>query len=121
MTNIQRETGESEAQFWSSIPDLSQIEREQAEALQVARLTTRAPNQTGLGEMDTQPQSYLTNYTENSTTAASQVLQTMFVSDDEMQIMGSLTHSRSKRVVMPVDMEQPLVLVAKQRSKRAKN
>ena len=43
--------------------------------------------------MDTQPQSYLTNYTENSTTAASQVLQTVFVSDDEMQIMGSPTHS----------------------------
>ena len=32
----------------------------------------------------------------------------MFVSDDEMQIMGSPTHSRSERVVMPVNMEQPL-------------
>ena len=106
--NVQRETGESEAQFWSSIPDPSQIEREQAEALRVARLATIAPNQTGLGEMDTQPQSYLTNYTKNSTTAASQVLQTMFVSDDKMQVMGSLTHSRSERVVTPVDMEQPL-------------
>ena len=31
--NVQRETGESEAQFWSSIPDPSQIEREQAKAL----------------------------------------------------------------------------------------
>ena len=58
--------------------------------------------------MDIQPQSYLTNYTENSTTAASQVLQTVFVSDDEMQVMGSPTHSRSERVVTPVDMELPL-------------
>ena len=41
-------------------------------------------------------------------TAASQVLQTVFVSDDEMQVMGSPTHSRSERVVTPVDMEQPL-------------
>ena len=106
--NIQRETGESEAQFWSSIPDPSQIGREQAEALHVARLATSAPNQTGLREMDTQPQSYLTNYTENSMTAASQVLQTVFVSDDKMQVMGTLTHSRSERVVTPVDMEQPL-------------
>ena len=58
--------------------------------------------------MDTQPQSYLTNYTENSTTAASQVLQTVFVSDDEMQVMGSPADSRSERVVTPVDREQPL-------------
>ena len=58
--------------------------------------------------MDTQPQSYLTNYTENSTTAASQVLQTVFVSDDDMQVMGSQTGSQSERVVMPVEREQPL-------------
>ena len=41
-------------------------------------------------------------------TAASQVLQTVFVSDDKTQVMGSLTHSRSERVVTPVDREQPL-------------
>ena len=41
-------------------------------------------------------------------TTASQVLQTMFVTDDEMQIMGSPTHSRSERVVTPVDTEQSL-------------
>ena len=58
--------------------------------------------------MDIQPQSYLTNYTKNSTTAASQVLQTVFVSDDEMQVMGSPAGSRSERVVTPIDREQPL-------------
>ena len=58
--------------------------------------------------MDTQPQSYLTNYTKNSMTAASQVLQTVFVSDDEMQVMGSPAGSRNERVVTPVDREQPL-------------
>ena len=58
--------------------------------------------------MDTQPQSYLTNYTKDSMTAASQVLQTVFVSDDKMQVMGSPTHSRRERVVTPVDIEQPL-------------
>ena len=75
-SNVQRGTGESEAQFWNSVPDPSQIEREQAEALRVARLATGAPNQTGLRETDTQRQSDLTNYTENSMTATSQVLQT---------------------------------------------
>ena len=74
----------------------------------MARIATSAPEQTGLREMDTQPQSYLTNYTENSMTAASQVLQTVFVSDDEMQVMGSPAGSRSERVVTPVDREQPL-------------
>ena len=106
--NIRREPGESEAQFWSSIPDPNQIEREQAEALRVARIATSALEQTGLREMDIQPQSYLTNYTETSTTAASQVLQTVFVSDEEMQVMGSPAGSRSERVVTPVDREQLL-------------
>ena len=58
--------------------------------------------------MDTQPQSYLTNNTKNSMTAASQVLQTVFVSDDEMQVMGSPAGSRSERIVTPVHREQPL-------------
>ena len=31
--NVQREPRESEEQFWSSIPDPNQIQREQAEAL----------------------------------------------------------------------------------------
>ena len=50
----------------SGVPYLTrnQIEREQAKALRVARIATSAPDQTGLREMDTQPQSYLTNYTE---------------------------------------------------------
>ena len=74
----------------------------------MARIATSAPEQTGLREMDTQPQNYLTNYTENSMTAASQVLQTVFVIDDEMQVMGSPAGSKSKRVVTPVDREQPL-------------
>ena len=38
--NVQREPGESEAQYWSSIPDPNQIEREQAEALRMARMAT---------------------------------------------------------------------------------
>ena len=87
--NVQRDPGESEAQYWSSIPDPSQIERDQAEALQMARMGTNVQEQSGLMEMDIQPQSYLMNYTENSKTAASQVLQTIFISDDEMQVMGS--------------------------------
>ena len=41
-------------------------------------------------------------------TAASQVLQTVFVSDDEMQVMESPAGSRSKRVVTQVDREQLL-------------
>ena len=106
--NIQREPGESEAQFWSSIPDPNQIEREQAEALLVARIATSAPEQTALREIDILPQGYLTNYTENSMTAASQVLQTVFLSDDEMQGMGSPSSSRSEMVVTPVDREQLL-------------
>ena len=76
-TNARREPGESEAQYWSSIPDPNQIAREQAEAIRMARLATSVEQSRPM-EMDTQPQSYLTNYTENSTTAASQVLQTVF-------------------------------------------
>ena len=71
----------------------------------MARIATSVPEQTGLREIDIQPQSYLTNYTETSMTAASQVLQTVFVSDEEMQVMGSPPGSRSKRVVTPVDRE----------------
>ena len=41
-------------------------------------------------------------------TAASQVLQTVFVSDDEMQVKGNPAGSRSERVVTPVYREQPL-------------
>ena len=106
--NVRRDPEELEAQYWSSIPDPNQIERDQAEALRMARIATNVSEQGGLMEMDTQPQSYLTNYTENSTTATSQVLQTVFVSDDDMQVMGSPTGSRSERVVMPVEPEQPL-------------
>ena len=57
----------------------------------MARMTMNVTEQNQLMGMDTQPQSYLTNYTENSTTAASHILQTMFVSDDDIQAMGSLT------------------------------
>ena len=52
----------------------------------MARIATSVPEQSLVMEMDTQPQSYLTNYTENSTTAASQVLQTVFVSDDDIKV-----------------------------------
>ena len=95
--NIQREPGELEAQYWSSIPDLNQIEREQVETLRMARIATSVQEQSRLMEMDMQSQSYLTNYTENSTTAASQVLQTVFMSDDYMQVMGSPKDSKMKR------------------------
>ena len=53
--NIRREPGESEAQFWSSIPDPNQIEREQAEALRMARLATNTAEQTQLMGMDAHP------------------------------------------------------------------
>ena len=59
----------------------------------MARIATSVLEQSGIMEMDTQPQSYLMTYTKNSTTAASQVLQTMFVSDDDMQVMRSPTDS----------------------------
>ena len=95
-------------QYWSSIPDPNQIEREQAEALRMVRMAMNVTEQNRLMGMDTQPQSYLTNYTENSTTEASQVFQMVFVSDDDMQVMGSSTGSQSERVVMPVEREQPL-------------
>ena len=74
----------------------------------MARIATSVTEQNQLMGMDMQPQSYLTNYTENSTTAASQVLQTVFVSDDNIQGMRSLTDSRNKVVVTPVDRKQPL-------------
>ena len=106
--NIRRELGESEAQYWSSIPDPNQIEREQAEALRMARMATNVTEQNRLMGMDTQPQSYLINYTENSTTAASQVLQTVFMSDDDIQGMRSPTDSRNEVVVTLLDREQPL-------------
>ena len=73
----------------------------------MARLATSVEQSRPM-EMDTQPQSYLTNYTENSTTAASQVLQTVFVSDDDIQMMGSPTGNRNEEVVKPVNQEQPL-------------
>ena len=53
--NVTREPGESEAQYWSSIPDLSQIEREQAEALQITRMATSVPEQNGNMETELQP------------------------------------------------------------------
>ena len=62
----------------------------------MARIATNVLEQSGLMEMDMQPQSYLTNYTENSTTAVSQVFQTVFMSDDDMQVMGSPTDNRNE-------------------------
>ena len=58
----------------------------------MARMAMSAAEQNQFMGMDTQPQSYLTNYTENSTTAASQVLQTVFVSNDDTQGMRSPTN-----------------------------
>ena len=87
--NIRREPGGSEAQYWSSIPNPSQIERGQVEALHMTRYAKSATDQNRTMEMVFQPQSYLTNYTENSTTAVSHVLQTVFVSDDEIQVVVS--------------------------------
>ena len=69
-------------------------------------MNVRGPNQ--MVGMDTQPQSNLMNYTENSTTAASQVLQMVFVSDNDIQGMRSPADSRNERVVTLVDIEQPL-------------
>ena len=106
--NIRREPGESEAQYWSSIPNPSQIERGQVEALRMTRYAMNATDQNRTMEMELQPQNYLTNYTENSTTAASHVLQTVFVSDNEMQVMVSPTGSQTKRVVMSVELSEPL-------------
>ena len=51
--NIQRDPGESEAQYWSSIPDPNQIERDQAEALRMAWRAMNVPEQNGLMEMGT--------------------------------------------------------------------
>ena len=47
-------------------------------------MATNVQEQSGMMEMDILPQTYLTNYTKNSTMVASQVLQTIFVSDDKM-------------------------------------
>ena len=41
-TNSRQEQPKSEVQYWSSIPDPSQIERGQVEALQLARQATSA-------------------------------------------------------------------------------
>ena len=116
--NVRRELGESKAQYWSSIPNPSQIERGQVEAVRMTRYAMSAPEQNRTMEMELQPQSYLTNYTENSTTAASHVLQTVFVSDDDMQVMGSPTGSQSERVVTLVDPREPLNLVYTQPTPR---
>ena len=43
--NVQRDPGESEAQYWSSIPNPNQIERDQAEALRMERIATNVPEQ----------------------------------------------------------------------------
>ena len=43
--NVRREPGESEEQYWSSILDPNQIEREQAEALRMARMATNVTEQ----------------------------------------------------------------------------
>ena len=105
-TNHRREQPESEAQYWSSVPDPSLIERGQVEALQLARQATSSePNWPVEGGL--QPQSYLTNYTETST-MASHVLQTVFVSDDDMQTSRSLRENQEDRVVTPVDPAEPL-------------
>ena len=52
--NIRREPGESETQYWSSIPDPSQIERGQAEALRMTRYTTNATDQNRTMETEIQ-------------------------------------------------------------------
>ena len=74
----------------------------------MTRMATSVSEQNRIMEMELQPQSYLTNYTKNSTTTVSHVLQTIFVSDDDMQVMGSLTGSQNERVVTPVDWKEPL-------------
>ena len=74
----------------------------------MARLATNTAEQTQLMGMDTQPRSYLTNYTENSATTASQVLQMVFGSDDDTQGMRSPINNENERVVTPVDRDQPI-------------
>ena len=106
-TNARREPRESEAQYRSSIPDPSRIERDQAEALRMTRYATGATNQDTTEEMGAEPQSYLTNYTENSTTTASHILQTVFVSEDEMQAVVSLKEREMEQVVTPVESNEP--------------
>ena len=107
-TNARRGPGESDAQYWSSIPDPSQIERDQVVALRMTKYVTNATDQGRTMEMEVEPQSYFTNYTENSKTAASHVLQTVFVSDDEKQVVVSPTGSQTESVVMPVETSEPL-------------
>ena len=63
-TNARRGPGESEAQYWSSIPDPSQIERDQAEALRMTRYATNATDQRRTTDRELEPQNYLTNYTK---------------------------------------------------------
>ena len=74
----------------------------------MTKYATNATDQGRTMEMEVEPQSYLTNYTKNSTTAASNVLQTMFVSDDEKQVVISPTGSQTEQVVMPVETSEPL-------------
>ena len=74
----------------------------------MARLATNTAEQTQIMGMDTQPRSYLTNYTENSATTASQVLQMVFGSDNDTQGMRSPINNENERVVTPVDRDQPI-------------
>ena len=99
---------ESEAQYWSSVPDPNQIEREQAEALRMARYATNPSQQNRTTNMETDPQSYLTNYTETSMATTSHVLQTVFVSDDEAEANEGSAENQTECVVTPVETGEPL-------------
>ena len=74
----------------------------------MTRYATGATNQGMTEETGVEPQSYLTNYTENSITTASHVLQTVLVSDDEMQAVVSPQEGEMECVVMPVETNEPL-------------
>ena len=108
MTNSRQEQLELEAQYWSSVTDPSQIERGQVEALHLARQATSMVKPSWISDAGLQPQSYLTNYMGTSTTTACHVLQTVFISDDEMQTAGSPTDNQEEQVVTLVDPRGPL-------------
>ena len=95
-TNSRREQLKSEAQYWSSVPNPSQIERGQVEALHLARQAASTVEPNWISDAGLQPQCYLTNYMETLTTTASHVLQTVFVSDDDMQTAGSLMDNQEE-------------------------
>ena len=101
--STRQQLAESETQYWSSVLDPMQIERGQAEALQLARQATTIADPDWTTDAGLQPQSYLINYTENLTTTASHVLQTVFVSDYHIQSATSPTKEQEERVVTPMD------------------